>query len=66
MKKIILLISLLIISNSLFSQSAVVGEVREILTQKPLKSAYVNFINIADSTKRSTILTDSAGKFYRF
>jgi hypothetical protein len=63
MKNIILLISLLILSNSLFSQSSVVGEVREILTQKPLKSAYISFINIADSTKRSTIPTDSAGKF---
>ena len=63
MKKIILLLCLLILSSSLFSQSSIVGEVREILTQKPLKSAYVSLVNVVDSTKRIAIPTDSAGKF---
>ena len=63
MKKIILLINLIIISNSLFAQSSIVGEVREILTQKTLKSAYVSLIDMADSSKRKTVPTDSIGKF---
>lgn len=63
MKKIILLINLIIISNSLFAQSSIVGEVREILTQKTLKSAYVSVIDMADSSKRKTVPTDSIGKF---
>ena len=63
MKKIILLINLIVISNSLFAQSSIVGEVREILTQKTLKSAYVSLIDMADSSKRKTVPTDSIGKF---
>lgn len=63
MKKIILLICSILLSNSLFSQISVVGEVREILTQKPLKSAYVSLIKMTDTTKRSTIPTDVTGKF---
>lgn len=63
MKKILLLINLIIISNGLFAQSSIVGEVREILTQKTLKSAYVSVIDMADSSKRKTVPTDSIGKF---
>lgn len=63
MKKILLLVNLIIISNSLFAQSTIVGEVREILTQKTLKSAYVSIIDMADSSKRKTVPTDSIGKF---
>jgi len=64
MKKIILLFNLgVVISNSLFAQSSIRGEVREILTQKTLKSAYVRVIDVADSSKRKTVLTDSMGKF---
>jgi hypothetical protein len=63
MKKIILLITLLTLSNSLFSQSSIVGEVREILTQKTLKSAYVSLIDRTDSTKRKTVPTNNFGKF---
>ena len=63
MKQIILLINLIIISNSLFAQSSIVGEVREILTQKTLKSAYVSLIDMADSSKRNTVPTNSIGKF---
>jgi hypothetical protein len=63
MKKTLLLVNLIIISNSLFAQSAIVGEVREILTQKTLKSAYVSIINMTDSSKRKTVPTDGIGKF---
>jgi len=64
MKKIILLFNLgVVISNSLFAQSSIRGEVRVILTQKTLKSAYVRVIDVADSSKRKTVLTDSMGKF---
>ena len=63
MKKIFLLLNLIILSNSLLAQSSIVGEVREILTQKTLKGAYVSVVDLADSSKRKTVLTDSIGKF---
>ncbi|MCU0469612.1 MAG: carboxypeptidase-like regulatory domain-containing protein, partial [Arcicella sp.] len=49
--------------NYLFAQSSISGEVQDILTQKPLKNAYVSLINMQDSTKKRSVPTNNLGKF---
>jgi len=64
MKKLISLLLFFTFSTSiLIAQTSVSGEVRELVTKKTLRSAYVSLINMADSSRKRTIPTDAAGKF---
>ncbi|PWK27146.1 carboxypeptidase family protein [Arcicella aurantiaca] len=64
MKKQFLLLLLFTFSTSiLIAQTSVSGEVRELATQKTLRSAYVSLVNLADSSRKRTIPTDAMGKF---
>ncbi|MEA5458657.1 TonB-dependent receptor [Arcicella sp. LKC2W] len=64
MKKLIFLLSFFTFSTSiLIAQTSISGEVRELATQKTLRSAYVSLVNIADSSRKRTIPTDAVGKF---
>ncbi|MES2517490.1 MAG: outer membrane beta-barrel protein [Bacteroidota bacterium] len=63
MKKILILIILFLSSIQLFAQTTISGEVRELVTKKTLKSAYVSLVNLADSSRKRTIPSDALGKF---
>ncbi|MDR6561628.1 MULTISPECIES: TonB-dependent receptor [unclassified Arcicella] len=63
MKKINILLALVLFCSKLSAQTTINGEIREMATQKILKSAYVSLVNLADSTKKRTVPTNEAGKF---
>lgn len=63
MKKRIILFSLILFSSKLFAQSIISGEIREMATQKILKSAYVSLVNLTDSTRKRTVPSNELGKF---
>ncbi|MFN3487921.1 MAG: outer membrane beta-barrel protein [Emticicia sp.] len=62
-KSIVALAFFLFTASQIFAQSVVNGEVREILSQKPLKSAYVSLVSLMDSTRKRIVTTNEQGKF---
>lgn len=63
MKKIFILLAFILTYSQVFSQTIISGDVKELPTQKTLKSAYVSLVNLADSTRKRTVPTNEMGKF---
>lgn len=63
MKKLFILLALILSCTKFYAQTVISGEIREMATQKTLKSAYVSLVNLADSTRKRTIPTNDLGKF---